>query len=248
MRHRWLSSAVLVVFLGLTGAVWALPLRQDLAGVAKSLDTGKFLPFLLQITSLNESSGEVIGQITWKTLGSVHTIEGILQGDVLDFTETAPIKEGKARLGVSYRLYKSGTRWEGNWTDPAGDKGAATMEGSPENEPAVSISLPLRKDLAGDTKSSRSGRSWSFLLRITSLNESSGEVIGQITWKTPGAVHKIEGSLKGDVLEFSETARIKKGQASLNAAYRVKLSRNSAEGTWKDPSRKDDGTIFFSWK
>ncbi|MBK6744281.1 MAG: tetratricopeptide repeat protein [Hydrogenophilales bacterium] len=63
--------------------------------------------------------GNVTGELSWTSLGSVHRIAGSLTGESLRFTETAAIKTGGAHLNVNYTLTRSGNRLTGNYQDPA---------------------------------------------------------------------------------------------------------------------------------
>ncbi|HOT27665.1 MAG TPA: hypothetical protein PLU72_05720 [Candidatus Ozemobacteraceae bacterium] len=248
MRASMMCVLLLTVFLGIAAATSAFPLDQDFFGVSKSNKTGKFWPFILRITSLDESTGEISGQITWKSLDAVHTLTGTLQGDVLEFTETAAVKQGKGRLNVAYRLQKSGTRWEGDWTGPDGDLGAASMEEVAADQPQRAVSLPVRKDLSGEAASEKTGKTWPFVLRIIELKEATGEFTGQITWKTLGAQVKIQGTLKGATLEFTELPVGKKARAGLNGSFAATISLGRAEGSWKNAGGTDNGTVVLSWK
>lgn len=248
MRNAMTYLLLLTVFLGIAVATSAFPLNQDFFGVSKSNRTGKFWPFVLRITSLDESTGEIAGQITWKSLDAVHTCTGTLQGDILEFTETAAVKQGKGRLNVAYRLQKSGNRWEGDWTGPGGDLGSASMEKITEDQPQEVVVLPLKKDISGEVTSQKSGKAWPFVLRITELKDATGELTGQITWKTLGAQVKIQGTLKGGTLEFTELPGGKKARAGLNGSYTVTVSLGRAEGSWKNAGGTDNGTVSLSWK
>ncbi len=246
-RRLWIGVLV-TAFLGISLMTSAIPLNTDFFGVSQSKSLGKFWPFVLRITSLDESTGEIAGQITWKSLDAVHTFTGTLQGDILEFTETAAVKQGKGRLNVAYRLQKSGNRWEGDWTGPGGDLGSASMEEIMEDQPQQAVVLPLKNDLSGEATSQKSGKAWPFVLRITELKETTGVLTGQITWKTLGAQVKIQGTLKGGTLEFTELPGGKKARAGLNGSYTVTVLQGRAEGTWKNTGGTDNGTVQFSWK
>jgi hypothetical protein len=66
-------------------------------------------------------------------------------------------------------------------------------------------------------------RRWPFVIDFNAIDESTGELVGQIEWTTLGAVHEIRGNLKGTKLVFKETKVIKAGDAVLDCEYTLSL-------------------------
>jgi len=74
--------------------------------------------FTIRITNYDAATGNVVGEITWPTLNSVHRIRGKLFGSTLEFVETEAIKAGRAYLNVSYKLSLSDGSASGTYFDP----------------------------------------------------------------------------------------------------------------------------------
>lgn len=89
---------------------------------------GKVWPGRIRITQYNRTTGDLVGEVTWTSLNSVHRIQGKLSGNSLTFTEVQAIRAGSAHLNVSYALVVSSSGAKGTWTDP-GDRstGSATI-------------------------------------------------------------------------------------------------------------------------
>ena len=102
---------------------------------------------------------------------------------------------------------------------------------------------PLSGEAWGDA-----GGNWKFELTITSYNQSTGAIVGEITWLSLSSVHRIRGSLAGTSLTFTETEAIRPGGAHLNVAYTFTLGSTSATGTWVDNGDKSHGGAKFSAK
>ena len=77
--------------------------------------------FTIRITDYNKTTGSLVGEITWKTLNSIHLIRGTLNGSKLTFTEEEAIKPGGAHLNVVYTTRISSNAAKGTWVD-RGDK------------------------------------------------------------------------------------------------------------------------------
>lgn len=64
-------------------------------------------PMRVQLVSFDKSTGQVIGQLEWPTLNSIHKIVGNVVGNKLIFRETEFIKKGKAALNCEYTMTAS---------------------------------------------------------------------------------------------------------------------------------------------
>lgn len=121
-------------------------------------------------------------------------------------------------------------------------------EAVPVNEtPPVSNSF---KDLlvSGKTfegQAANGGRVWPFSIRFVKLDAQTGAIVGEITWKSLNAIHKIEGKLTGDELEFTETAYIKRGGADLNCIYRLRRNSSRVSGSWFENGQSANRTAWF---
>jgi hypothetical protein len=87
----------------------------------KAFQGRKSWPFTIRITDYNKTTGSLVGEITWKTLNSIHLIRGTLNGSKLTFTEEEAIKPGGAHLNVVYTTRISSNAAKGTWVD-RGDK------------------------------------------------------------------------------------------------------------------------------
>ena len=72
------------------------------------------------------TSGNVTGELSWPTLGSVHRISGAWTSDTLNFKEVSAIQAGRAHLNVSYTLTRTGNKLTGQYSDPA-DRSTGTF-------------------------------------------------------------------------------------------------------------------------
>lgn len=86
---------------------------------------------------------------------------------------------------------------------------------------------------------------WPFSIRFVKFDAQSGTIVGEITWKSLNAIHKIEGKLTGDELEFTETAYIKKGGADLNCIYRMQRNSSRVSGSWFENGQSANRTAWF---
>ena len=66
------------------------------------------------------------GELTWKTLSSIHLIRGTLNGSKLTFKEEEAIKPGGAHLNVVYTTRISSNGAKGTWVDQ-GDRSTGTV-------------------------------------------------------------------------------------------------------------------------
>lgn len=85
-------------------------------------------------------------------------------------------------------------------------------------------------------KQSNPRLTWPFEFKITSINPSTGELEGELTWTSLKAVHKIVGKVSDNKLIFRESDYINKGKASLGASYTLTYNgiENKFAGTWTD--------------
>ncbi len=216
-------------------------------GNAVSKKSGKSWKVTLKITSFNESSGFVEGEMEWPSLNSVHKIEGKLTDSKFTFKEVAYIKKGKANLNCQYISTLKDDKISGTWTDPNSDTGTIILTLVDDNDPSEPVYSLVGTIYTGNAVSKKSGKSWKVTLKITSFNESSGFVEGEMEWPSLNSVHKIEGKLTDSKFTFKEVAYIKKGKANLNCQYTTNLKNNMISGTWTDPG-SDRGTIELKKK
>jgi len=111
--------------------------------------------------------------------------------------------------------------------------------GSPFLQPLTS-----GKTLSGEAwedQGPRAGRTWQFLLKITSYNPATGAIVGELTWPSLSSVHRIRGTLAGSSLTFTEAEAIQAGGAHLNVSYALTLSQGSATGTYTDHTDNSSG-------
>ncbi|TAN43817.1 MAG: hypothetical protein EPN22_09075 [Nitrospirae bacterium] len=88
----------------------------------------------------------------------------------------------------------------------------------------------------------RKGKVWSYTMRITSYDASSGTIVGEMTWLALGSINRIRGRLTGNTLEFTETEAIRAGSAHLNVSYTMKVSQNEASGSYNDHGDNSGGS------
>lgn len=86
---------------------------------------GSRFPSTVRITSLNNASGDFVGEVAWPSLNSVHRIEGSIKGSTVVFKETGYIKRGGAHLNCEYAFVFDGQTLKGRWIEPGVDFGAA---------------------------------------------------------------------------------------------------------------------------
>ncbi len=91
----------------------------------------KSWPFTIRVKRYNKATGSFVGELSWKTLGSVHLIRGSINGSQLNFKEVEAIKAGGAHLNVVYNARISNNQAKGTWVDQ-GDKskGNLVIQGS----------------------------------------------------------------------------------------------------------------------
>ena len=85
---------------------------------------------------------------------------------------------------------------------------------------------------AGLVKSSKSGKSWSAVLKITKYDQKTGNIEGELEWPQLYSRHKIVGNVLDSKLFFKETVYIKKGGAFLNCEYNATMTDKIISGTW----------------
>ena len=220
----------------------------------QALQGTSFWPFSIKFITINSISGAMTGEITWKTLNSVHRIEGKLTGDDLSFTETAFIKQGSARLNCSYNLRRNSSSVAGSWSENGQSDGRTAWFNIKETIPTDEETPPvlssfrniLLKDKSFDGEANQGASIWPFSIKFLTINAQSGALTGELTWKTLNSVHRIEGKLKGNELEFTETAFIKQGAARLNCTYNLLLSSSRAAGTWSENGQSAGRAAWFT--
>lgn len=98
-------------------------------------------------------------------------------------------------------------------------------------------------------KQSNPSRSWSLEFKITTINPSTGEFEGEVTWLSLKAVHKIVGKVSDNKIFFREADYIKKGNALLGPEYTLTYNgiENKYTGTWTNGKDENvQGDIFIS--
>jgi hypothetical protein len=100
-----------------TGGAPASLLSSGKVFACEARDGGRVWPCAIRITSYTAASGAIVGELTWKTLSSVHRIRGKLSGSSMSFTEVEAIRPGGAHLNVSYALTLSPGGANGTYTD-----------------------------------------------------------------------------------------------------------------------------------
>lgn len=112
----------------------------------------------------------------------------------------------------------------------------------PPHTPAPTVG----KFYSGEAYEDGTSKKWPFNLRLNSLDQSTGGVIGEIHWTSLGSVHKIAGTLTGNRLRFKETEYVKRGGADLNCTYDLSLSGNRMQGRWRNVGNKPGGSVWFA--
>ncbi len=85
-------------------------------------------PSIVKIESVEETTGNFTGEITWPSLNSVHRIEGRIHEHTVTFKEVSHIKKGGAHLNCEYALVIDGKSMEGRWVEPGRDRGAIQLK------------------------------------------------------------------------------------------------------------------------
>ena len=85
------------------------------------------------------------------------------------------------------------------------------------------------------------------IIKIETIDNTTGNFSGDITWPSLNAVHRIEGRLAGNTITFKEVSHIKKGGAHLNCEYALIIDGISVDGRWVEPGR-DRGTVQLKIK
>jgi hypothetical protein len=76
---------------------------------------------------------------------------------------------------------------------------------------------------------------WPCVFTVKSYNPETGEFTGTLEWTSLNALHAIEGTFKDNILTFTETEFITKGNAVLDVSYTFKLTDSK------------NGTLFGEW-
>jgi len=97
----------------------------------------------------------------------------------------------------------------------------------------------------GVVKSSKSGKSWSAVLKITSHDPQTGKIEGELQWPQLGSLHRIAGNLLDGKLTFKETEYFRKGGAFLNCEYVGNLTDKAITGSWNYLA-EDQGSFQLS--
>jgi hypothetical protein len=118
--------------------------------------------------------------------------------------------------------------------------GSSQVPSPPTSSVSFLQTLASGKTLSGEAWGDTGGR-WEFRLKITSYDEFTGAIVGEITWPSLSSVHRVRGKLAGSSLTFTEVEAIRPGGAHLNVAYTFTLSQSSATGTWVDHGDKSHG-------
>lgn len=215
---------------------------------AKNASGSRTWPCTIRVTSLDPSSGALMGEVTWTSLNSVHRIRGTLAGDRLAFTEAEAIHPGGAHLQVAYSLTVSERSASGTWVDPA-DQSRGSMSIDLAPAAAAAPRSPSGPPLTGGAtfpcvaKDAGGGKSWPCTFHVSSFDGSTGALVGEVAWTSLGSVHRIRGALSGEHLSFTEAEAIRAGPAHLHVAYSLTVSERSASGSWVDPVDQSRGSM-----
>lgn len=81
-------------------------------------------------------------------------------------------------------------------------------------------------------------------IRITNIEEATGDFTGEVSWPSLNSVHRIEGRIQGSTVVFKETEHIKRGGAHLNCEYAFVFDGQTLRGQWLEP-HVDYGTAQY---
>ena len=222
----------------------------------KAIQGSKAWPFTIRIKNYNNTTGSLVGELTWTTLNSIHLIRGTLNGSTLTFKEEEAIKRGGAHLNVVYTMRISDNNARGTWVDQGNNSsGDVLISGTSSNSGSLSNPTNNNKDnwidgfVSGKVhngKAIQGSKAWPFTIRIKNYNNTTGSLVGELTWTTLNSIHLIRGTLNGSTLTFKEEEAIKRGGAHLNVVYTMRISDNNAKGTWVDQGDKSSGDVLIS--
>jgi len=143
--------------------------RRTFMGEAEDSRRHKRWPFRLTPTEYTASSGRLMGELEWTTLGSTHRIDGRLTNGTLTFQETGYIHRGKAVLGPQYSLSENSDRkLIGKWEDANRGTGGTVWCGeaepgaAPVSSPIGSVKVPTDRLLRGEDLAGKSD--WELIL------------------------------------------------------------------------------------
>lgn len=141
--------------------------------------------------------------------------------------------QASTRNGITSQSY-------GAWS------GSFVFVGNVSPPPPTSTTISVGKFYSGEAYQDGTSKMWPFNLRLNYINQSTGEVVGEIHWTSLGSVHKIVGTLSGNRLRFTETEYIQRGGADLNCTYDLNLSSNKMEGRWWNEGNRPGGAVWFT--
>jgi len=119
-----LTMFVLLSFSGKALADSVIPDGAVFKGESVDKKGVKF-PSTIRIISIDNSSGDFIGEIAWTSVNSVHKIVGRIAGNTVVFKETEYIKKGRAVLNCEYAFVYDGKTLQGRWVLPYSDYGTS---------------------------------------------------------------------------------------------------------------------------
>jgi hypothetical protein len=85
------------------------------------------------------------------------------------------------------------------------------------------------------------------VVRIASMDKTTGSLAGDVSWPSLNSVHRIEGMLFGNTVAFKEVSYIKRGSAHLNCEYAFIIDGGFLDGRWLEPGR-DRGIVQLTIK
>jgi hypothetical protein len=96
-------------------------------------------------------------------------------------------------------------------------------------------------------QASAGNMSWPFEITMFQCDKDN-HFTASLNWKTLHAIHKIEGVVYADRIEYREVAYIKKGDASLDCVYSLKLvdGQDNMNGTWHLPGTSQKGAVVIN--
>lgn len=124
-----LSVAVVNLFFIVTLAYAQSILSPGVTLEGFALDKkNKNFPVTVKIESIEETTGNFSGEITWPSLNSIHRIEGRIHEHTVTFKEVSHIKKGGAHLYCEYAMVIDGKSMEGRWVEPERDRGTIQLQ------------------------------------------------------------------------------------------------------------------------
>ena len=104
----------------------------------------------------------------------------------------------------------------------------------PSDDPASRLELALADSVPIGGEAASGPDTWPFTITGIFFEPETGAFQAEIEWPSLGAIHLMDGTLIGDMLEFEEIDYIQPGDAILNCQYVAQLVEinGRVEGTW----------------